>query len=263
MVARCHEDDGEVVLDRLERWTSFAPLETLLSSGAAAVVGLDAPLGLPREFVDQTGWPPAWEDYVAAAGRLPRARWRELLARFRADRPAGQKHLLRDADVLAGAQSPLNAVRPPVALMFHEVAPRVLAAGVAVAGIRDGRSPTVAEVYPALAVRLLHGPGRPPPYKGAGGGVRAAAAREQRERLVRRLRRDAFPYALRLRCDERHARQLVDDPGGDHLDAVLCAVQVAWAARRADLGVPSRADPVEGWVVDPALVPRDQDDRRA
>jgi hypothetical protein len=49
---------------------------------------------------------------------------------------------------------------------------------------------------------------------------------------------------------------LADDPGADHLDALLCAVQAAWAwrCRDAGYGLPADLDPLEGWITDPALL---------
>jgi hypothetical protein len=41
----------------------------------------------------------------------------------------------------------------------------------------------------------------------------------------------------------------VEDSTADTLDAVLCAVQAAWAWRRrhANFGLPADMDPLEGW----------------
>jgi hypothetical protein len=49
--------------------------------------------------------------------------------------------------------------------------------------------------------------------------------------------------------------QLADDPGADDLDALICAVQAAWAYRHADkqYGAPADLDRLEGWIADPAL----------
>jgi hypothetical protein len=48
---------------------------------------------------------------------------------------------------------------------------------------------------------------------------------------------------------------LCDDPAGDHLDALLGAIQAAWAwdNRANRFGVPRTADPLEGWITDPAI----------
>ena len=50
-----------------------------------------------------------------------------------------------------------------------------------------------------------------------------------------------------LQLDKRLRRGLIDDGTADHLDAVLCAVAAAWAARRPNYGLPLQIDPVEGW----------------
>jgi len=49
---------------------------------------------------------------------------------------------------------------------------------------------------------------------------------------------------------------MINDPSGDQLDALLCAVQAAWSWLRRDegYGVPARADLLEGWITDPALI---------
>ena len=52
------------------------------------------------------------------------------------------------------------------------------------------------------------------------------------------------------------AEYMVQDPTGDQLDAVLCAIQAAWAYSQAaqNYGIPPDCDPVEGWIVDPNLL---------
>jgi len=46
---------------------------------------------------------------------------------------------------------------------------------------------------------------------------------------------------------------LVDDPTGDRLDALLCAIQAsrAWTKRDTKFGEPDHTDPLEGWIADP------------
>ena len=50
------------------------------------------------------------------------------------------------------------------------------------------------------------------------------------------------------------AQELANDPGADHLDALLCAIQAAWAYLNADrgYGAPAGVDTLEGWIADPA-----------
>jgi hypothetical protein len=47
---------------------------------------------------------------------------------------------------------------------------------------------------------------------------------------------------------------LADDPQADTLDALLCAVQAAWAwtHRERGFGMPEDCDRLEGWIADPA-----------
>ena len=48
---------------------------------------------------------------------------------------------------------------------------------------------------------------------------------------------------------------LADDPSGDHLDAMLCAIQAAWTwtQRNNNYGLPDSLDPLEGWIADPGI----------
>jgi hypothetical protein len=50
-------------------------------------------------------------------------------------------------------------------------------------------------------------------------------------------------------------RNLADDPSGDQLDALLCAVQAAWAwtMKEQGYGAPPGTDSLEGWIADPSL----------
>ncbi len=50
-------------------------------------------------------------------------------------------------------------------------------------------------------------------------------------------------------------KTLTDDPKGDQLDALLCAIQAAWSWRNKDrnYGTPSTLDSLEGWIADPTL----------
>ncbi|MBG3878067.1 DUF429 domain-containing protein, partial [Desulfovibrio oxamicus] len=90
-----------------------------------------------------------------------------------------------------GAASPMNTVRPPVALMFHAVAPRLAAHAVHVPLLRPlpdlpGRSDNARvalETYPGWLARQLTGRA---PYKG-GGATDRSARREVRTQLLRKL----------------------------------------------------------------------------
>jgi hypothetical protein len=63
-------------------------------------------------------------------------------------------------------------------------------------------------------------------------------------------------YGCALAISKALADALIADPMADSLDALLCAVQAAWAysQRNNGYGIPSHCDPLEGWIVDPTML---------
>ena len=62
-------------------------------------------------------------------------------------------------------------------------------------------------------------------------------------------------YGLKCIINDTDKERMIEDPTGDQLDALLCAVQAAWAWTQRDegFGVPEGADKLEGWIVDPEM----------
>jgi len=223
------------------------------TTGDGWVLGIDAALAQPLELVDELGWPRDWAGYAALCGAMDRADFRDLLRGVSAARPAGQKYLYRACDREAGAASPMNTVRPPVALMFHAVAPRLAAHAVHVPALRPlPHADRVAlEAYPGWLARQLIGRA---PYKG-GDAASRPARREARAALLRGL---AGLPSLAVRWNADHEARVQDDPEADLLDALLCAVQAAVSTLRSGYGLPAPTAPpcgitaaqlrVEGWI---------------
>ncbi len=117
-----------------------------------------------------------------------------------------------------------------------------------------GATITVVEGYAALVAEALVGSRS---YKSEAAKGDTADRRRTRLALIEALGSPAclevygvtvrLPAHLRLAFRESHR--------ADRLDAVLLAVQAAWAGHRPDLGIPATADPVEGWIADPATQP--------
>jgi hypothetical protein len=87
--------------------------------------------------------------------------------------------------------------------------------------------------------------------------LHGAAQREVRYELAG-LRHGALHDRYGIEIEARDA--ICEDPGGDHLDTLLCAIQaaLAWRSRTHGYGAPSFVDPLEGWIVDPFLSVREE-----
>jgi hypothetical protein len=244
-----------IALARLEAIDSFDAWDAWLRAPGPWLAAFDFPFAFARAFVAAQGWPldgpDAWAAITARVAALSRA---ELVARCRAwcdARPAGDKFAHRACDATAGSSASMKWVNPPVALMLHAGAPRLLDAGVTLPGLHErGTDPSriALEGYPGLPARAVLGRDS---YKSEDPKRRDDPARRAaRERLVAALEAGAPPFGVRV--DFGAWREAcVDEPGADRLDAVLCLVQAAWAwtHREADYGLPRREDRIEGWIV--------------
>jgi hypothetical protein len=224
----------------IERLEAFHQFEALLLRPGPWIGGFDFPFGLPRELVRDLGWPRDWRQLACFCGGLSRQELRGILDGYRATRPAGRKYAHRRTDLPAGSSSPMKLVNPPVALMFHEGAPRLAQAGVHLPGLADGdRSRVALEAYPGLFARRVLGN---VPYKNDSKAKQTAARLAARRTLLKEI-------PIKTSTEIRH--QLIDDATGDSIDAVICAVQAAWGWRRRhrNFGLPDRIESCEGWIV--------------
>jgi len=234
-------------LEAIERLESFGEFERMLARPGPWVGGFDFPFSLPRELMRDLGWPSEWPALVAHCAALSRAELRKTFDDYRATRPAGRKYAHRATDLPAGSSSPMKLVNPPVALMFHEGAPRLLAAAVHIPALLDGDRGRVAlEAYPGLLVRKHLG--IRDSYKSDTKAEHTPARRAARRRVVDALK-NGKPLGVRLAVEPKLERAMVAEGSADLLDAAICAVQAAWAATRADYGLPADAPAGEGWIV--------------
>ena len=234
-------------LEKIEELVSFVEFEALLRRPGPWIGGFDFPFALPARLVGDLGWPSAWKDLVLHCAALTRLELRKALDEYRASRPAGAKYVHRATDLPAGSSSPMKLVNPPVALMFHEGARRLLGAGVEVPRLVPGDASRVAlEAYPGLLVRKQLG--IRDSYKSDTKRDHTPARRAARKRIVEALVAGR-PLGIRLRAPESIRKRLVAEGSADLLDAVICAVQAAWAAMRPGYGLPAEASRGEGWIV--------------
>jgi len=251
-VARGRLANGALALEAIERLPDWASFEALLARPGPWVGGFDFPFGLPRELVDDLGWPRRWPALVRHCAALGRSRFRAVLDAYRMRRPAGRKYAHRATDLPARSSSPMKLVNPPVALMFLEGAPRLLAAGLEIPTLARGRAPRNArrialETYPGLLARAVTRAS----YKNDAPALQTAARAQARARIVAALRSAANPLGIRLAAGGAIVQAMRADASGDTLDAALCALLAAWGwrRRRAKYGMPRRVDPLECWIV--------------
>lgn len=243
---------GRVQLSGLQRLESLDAFEAWLSEPASWLGGFDFPFGLPRELVEQLGWPGHWPALIAHYASLSRADIRQTFAAFCDARPAGGKFAHRATDRPAGSSPSMKWVNPPVAYMLHAGVPRLLAAGVHLPGLHDGDTRRVAlEAYPGLLAREVLGNRS---YKSDDRIKQTPERLIARKDLITALEMGQTRLGLRLKLTHAQRDTLVDDASGDSLDAVLCLMQAAWAqtqhAQGAPLyGLPPVMDRLEGWIV--------------
>ena len=242
---------SRVVLQRLERFDTLDAWGAWLAQPGHWVGGFDLPFGLPRELVEQLGWPLAWLDCMAHYRTLTREQIRSTFAAFCDARPVGGKFAHRATDGPAGSSPSMKWVNPPVAYMLHAGLPLLLDAGVHLPGLHTGDATRVAlEAYPGLLAREVLGRRS---YKSD---TRAQQTPERllaRKDLVTALEQGRTRLGLQLKLSHAQRDALADDARGDSLDAVLCLLQAAWAERAHAAGdplygLPPQLDPLEGWI---------------
>ncbi len=264
--------------DRTLEIQSINPLDTLaafggfLSTDGSWVAGIDFPFGQPCKFVRNIGWPLDWRQYVRVVGDMPREQFISVIRSYQQGRPKGDIRHFREVDRLAHSCSPMQLDFVPVARMFHEGAPRLLHAACSVYPFYsvDHDERVAVEAYPALVARKCIGDRT---YKTDNKKKQTDEHREARRQIVGALNattNDADSvirnaYGLGVKIPEELAQDAIEDSTGDVLDAVLCAIQAAWAhSRRASgFGMKPGCDLTEGWIADPKLLPHAQVSERS
>lgn len=236
-----------LLLEDVERAPSFPEFEAFLQRPGPWIGGFDFPFSLPLELLRDLGWPQEWRSLVAHCSILSRPSFREILDAYRNKRPTGKKYAHRATDIPAGSSSPMKLVNPPVALMFHEGARRLLAAGVRIPRLLENGSSRIAlEAYPGLLVRGQLG--LRASYKSDTRSEHTPARKAVRAAVVKAMLAGK-PLGIALRAQKKLLKALVDDGSGDLLDAAICAVQAAWAAGQKSYGIPAGAPAGEGWII--------------
>ena len=233
----------------LQRFESLEDFGAWLAQPGPWVGGFDLPFGLPRELVQQLGWPLDWATNIAHYARLSRQQVRDTFAAFCDARPVGAKFAHRACDLPAGSSPSMKWVNPPVAYMLHAGVPLLRAAGLRFPAHSpsQGDADRVAlEAYPGMLARELIARRS---YKSDETVKQTSDRLIARKDIVEALEQGRSRLGLRLKLSAAQRDTLADDASGDSLDAVLCLVQAGWALRQPGWGLPAVVDPLEGWIL--------------
>ena len=242
---------GRVQLQALQTFDTLNAFADWLAQPADWVGGFDLPFGLPRELVENLGWPTDWAACMDHYCALERSEIRAQFAAFCNARPVGGKFAHRAADKPAGSSPSMKWVNPPVAYMLHAGVPLLRQAGVHLPGLHAGDARRVAlEAYPGLLAREVLSSRS---YKSDDKAKQTPERLLARRELLGALERGQTRLGLRLVASNALLGRLADDASGDALDATLCLMQAAWAQQQHEAGHPQYGlppcDPLEGWIV--------------
>ncbi|QPJ65890.1 MAG: DUF429 domain-containing protein [Candidatus Nitrohelix vancouverensis] len=243
-----------LIIEQISSAKTFAEFEEILSQAGPWVAGIDAPLGLPVQFLNASSLPLELNAYTQAISKLGWKRFETKIKRYKDALPRGQKDSMRVTDSLAKAQSPLKLINAPLARMFFELAPRLQKADVSILPGAPGASKKIVlEAYPALVARRFAGK-----YK-SGSGAHASEFEDSRKAILKGIVSEEFSqeFGFSTVVDQEIVIKALEDARGDVLDSILCAVQAAWGYSRKGYGIPNASHPMiqsEGWIIDPRLV---------
>ncbi len=237
-------------LTRTEEFSDF------LQAPGPWIAAIDFPFGQPRKLVLDCRWPSSWEGYVDYIGCMDKETFENHLRNYE-DAESGKRRLRRKTDIIAGSLSPMQLDFTPVGKMFFVGAPLLLRSPCAVVPFRLGRTGAgvLVEGYPKLVAAKAIGKRG---YKSDLPSPKSPDRREVRHSILKWIQDYEAQqiYGLIVELDGTVASDCLDDPKGDKLDAVLCAMQAAWSwtQRCNRYGVPEECDLLEGWIVDPAML---------
>jgi hypothetical protein len=234
--AVCRLDGAVLFVESLSPMCSYQGFALFLAEPGPWVAGIDFPFGQPRQLVIDLKWPQSWGEYVRRIADFSKTAYAKLIDGYRAGQPAGLKEHFRAVDRKAGSLSPMKMYGVPVGKMFHQGSPFLLASPCRIVPfMTEARPAVVVEAYAGLVARKFIGKRS---YKNDDPTKQATDQGEARKALVAAItsasatngaKSVADWYGFRVETAAGLGGACIDDPGGDKLDAILAAIQAAWA----------------------------------
>lgn len=251
--AECEFQSEVLLLRNFYLYPNFTDFEAFLALPGAWIAGVDFPISLPRQLIENLQWGNTWTEYVSRVADKTKQEFVDALTQYSSQRPYGDREHKRAVDKLCGAISPMKLYGVPVGKMFFEGAPRLLKSSLSLPPCRvteDDR--IVLEVYPALVARQWidrHS------YKNDDKQKQTLAKQTARQKILDGIRSEQQQqiYGFKVDLSDRDVETFTLDPTGDKLDALLAAIQAAWASTQIHYGIPIDCDRLEGWIADPSL----------
>lgn len=253
--ARCLLTNGLLCVQDFANFISFDQLEEFLQTSGPWIAGFDFPFGQPRKLIVNLGWPLSWDGYIKLVGNMTKEEFVQTLTQYRKQRPKGDKHHMRLIDKKARSCSPMMLYGVPVGKMFFEGAPILLRSGLCILPNHPmDCDRIIVEAFPALVARIFIGDRS---YKNDTKSKQTVEQRDARIKITEGFCSDRLRqlYGFCVKLNNVTIEQCIEEPGADFLDSILCAIQAAWAYENRDknYGIPADCDPLEGWIVDPAI----------
>ncbi|MBX2859808.1 MAG: DUF429 domain-containing protein [Vampirovibrio sp.] len=253
----CWIDGSWLCLQAIHLLTDFQQFEAFLNRSGPWVGSFDFPFNLPKTFVIEMGWPLVWSETMAHLESLEKHEYERAIKDYQDSQPPGRKLHFRQTDRVTASSSPMKLVYPPVGKMLFQGAPKLWRSGVCVVPQQMNDDPRqVLEGYPAMVARRLI---QKQPYKSDEKSKQTQDRLEARQVIIAGLQSDELleAYGVKVSFESVDPTLLWNESSADQLDALLCAVQAAWAWRQRhnNYGIPADVDVNDGWIVDPAVAP--------
>jgi hypothetical protein len=234
-----------LLISEVNEFSDWPAYELWLGSDDSWIGGFDFPFGLPEKFVKQQKWTGTWPEMVAKCVAGGKESFVELGMRaFMAAKSPEDKH--RRTDLKTGSHSPLKTnTNPPVGKMFYEGTWRLLTHGIRIPALNEtGSSKIALEAYPGFLAKEIgfH------QYKNDKPSNARKHQRARRE-ILQTLHDGTNPLGFKVNVAADILERAQTDGSGDVLDAILCAVQAAWASDKPRFGIPEDVLSCEGWII--------------